>query len=212
MANEVRCTWFFSSLNFRRPVSWTETLWARSTDIGINEAIGEAARYANYRCQLLGDGVGIVKIRASVEGVWRDSLLTKGLWIPRNSGKIKIPLQSDYAQASQKVRMESGSRQRRYSYLGGIPDDLQVTNDVITDAAWKQAFSDWAGYVKEWWSFFGLVVDPVTNRPPPKVPNPTPPPEFLYRPHKLYPITEVKLDGPVTKRRGRPLDLYRGRS
>jgi len=212
MAGEIRVTMGISSTNFVRPVAWTEVYWHRNPDIGIAASVGEADRLAIRRAQLLGDGLIIDLIRCSAEGIYRDSLCSDRTFTRSNSGKLKTATQSDYAQQGQKIRMESTSKNRRFMTLSGLPDGLQYTDEVVSDPDWLKAFGLWKGELIKNWGWFGLVKNDITNKAPPRVLNPNPPPKYTPRPMKIFPFTDIILQGPSNHKRGRPFNLYRGRS
>jgi hypothetical protein len=211
MAGEVRITFFFEDFQAVRHVGWSEIIWLNTTGGDLLAAVETARVLATLRAQLLGPGYQLSVIRASKEGVFRDSRVLQVNYTGKPGPFSPSGEEGDFASSAVLIRMEADDKDRRQMWLSGAPDSLQTINSNITDPDWLQKFKKWGAEITGQYAYFGLTKDAATNKAPKKTLNPTPPPKYVVRPMQLYNITKVILREYSTRKRGRPFDLYRGR-
>ncbi len=215
MANEVKVTFFFQGIDVRRAVGWSESLYYAPGGDDLTNALQAAGRLGKLRAQFLGKGYQLNFIRASREGVYRDSRILQAGYAGTFDDGIEGDAQGDFAFASLLVRMESDEKNRRSMYVSGNSDALQAITGAVLDAKIKKAFDSWSDQVKLFWGYLGLVKAGDTNRAARVFVPPVPPAtvgKYTYPNGKrLYTINNIIPREIVSRRRGRPFNLSVGR-
>jgi hypothetical protein len=210
MAGEVRATFFFRGVQSFGPIGWSESHYLIGAPT-LPQALVKAKNLGLIRAQLLGDGMVMAYIRVSAEGVFRDSQVQTISYDAQTRAGGGKPGNADMGWTCILVRGESGTKQRRMFWIGGLVD-AKTEQKIQPDP--KTFGNPWLDFTKELianWGYLGLVVN-AANKAPPRVPKPPPGRGFIPRPMVVYPYTQITMRRWGSRKRGRPFDLLRGRS
>lgn len=170
---QIRCTQFFTDGKY----GWSDTVWSIADT--PEAATTLFIKLAVLRYRLLGTGPESPYIRTSDDLILRDADVTLVDFTKPHLGFSKIdpdftiapanpkgralPTPSDVPYSAILIRMQSGTRSHRMTYLRGAPDEVIVDPaGPLRPQAWKTAFDD---YVTELtsgrWFYLRVNRDPL---------------------------------------------------
>lgn len=174
MGDFKRCVSQFKTPEGR---TWSEVYYAANSASDLKTVKTEAEKLLPLRCKMFAKGVVFLNAYVSDDDEVRDSLplerpvpgpnevWNSGLTLPASASQ-DVP---DFAWTTLLVRMTSGNRSTKASYIGGIPDSYTVNtlNATVNHPEWMKAYNAWVKALVAKWAWKGqdggLVSNPAKN-------------------------------------------------